>query len=67
MTGGFADPVWSPDGTVILLPHGRFLDDGTSRVGLATVRPDGSGLRNVGDGTGIEHQPDWTASEDCPT
>ena len=65
VTDGFADPVWSPDGTVILLTHGRFLDDGTSTEGLAMIRPDGSGLGNVADGTGIEHQPDWTNAKNC--
>ena len=62
---GFADPVWSPDGTVVLLTHGRFLDDGTSQVGLAMIRPDGSGLGNVSDGAGMEHQPDWTSAKSC--
>ncbi len=65
VTDGFADPVWSPDGTVILLLHGRFLDDGTSTVGLAMIRPDGSDFGNVADGTGDEHQPDWTDAATC--
>ena len=65
VTDGFADPVWSPDGTVILLLHGLFLDDGTSTVGLAMIRPDGSELGYVADGTGNEDQPDWIRSDNC--
>jgi Tol biopolymer transport system component len=65
VTDGFSDPVWSPDGTVILLLHGRYLDDDTSTVGLAMIRPDGSDLGVVADGTGNEDQPDWTRSDNC--
>jgi TolB protein len=61
---GFSDPVWSPDGTLILTMHGIHHDDGSATAGLATIRPDGTGLAYVGDGTGEEHQADW-ASTPC--
>jgi len=56
---GYADPVYSPDGTEIMLLHGLFFDDGAFNVGLATMHPDGSHLKYVTDGQGFEHQPDW--------
>ena len=57
-SGGFADPVWSPDGSLILVSHGDDPDEG-----LATMRPDGTELQYVGDGRGAEHQADWSTSE----
>ena len=60
-SGGFADPVWSPDGSLILVLHGVNPDD--FHEGLATIRPDGTQLRYVGDGRGAEHQADWSESE----
>ena len=62
---GFADPVWSPAGDSILLLHGYHYQDGTVRAGLATIAPDGTGLRYVADGTGVEHQPDWSRQAGC--
>jgi Tol biopolymer transport system component len=62
---GFADPVWSPDGSLILLLHGLFASDGSSTGGLATMHPDGTGLRYVADGRGEEHGPDWASAPDC--
>ncbi len=56
---GFSDPVFSPDGTLILLLHGLHYDDGTFTGGLATIHPDGTHLQYVADGLGMEHQPDW--------
>jgi Tol biopolymer transport system component len=57
---GFSDPIWSPDGSLIMLVHGLHYDDGRLTVGLATIRPDGTGLSYVGDGLGDEHKPDWS-------
>ena len=56
---GYSDPVYSPDGTKILLVHGLYFDDGAFNFGLATMRPDGTHLKYVTDGQGFEHQPDW--------
>jgi Tol biopolymer transport system component len=56
---GFSDPVFSPDGKLVLLVHGLHDDDGSGTGGLATIRVDGSDLRYVGDGRGEEHQADW--------
>jgi Tol biopolymer transport system component len=60
---GFSDPVWSPDGTLIMMLEGRHMPGGTPiSAGLATIHPDGTGLGYVTDGTGAEHQPDWIAA-----
>jgi hypothetical protein len=59
---GFSDPVWSPDGSLVLLVHGLHFDDGTTTGGLATIRPDGTDLRYVADGLGAEHVPDRSAA-----
>jgi TolB protein len=61
---GFSDPVFSPDGRFVLLIHGLHFDDGSVTGGLATIRVDGTELRYVGDGLGLEHQPDWGAKGD---
>jgi TolB protein len=61
---GFSDPVWSPDGSLILVLHGVHPNANEEAVGgLATIRPDGTELQYVGDGRGAEHQADWSASE----
>jgi Tol biopolymer transport system component len=57
---GFSDPVWSPDGTLIMMLEGRHNSDGSG--GLATINADGTGLAYVTDGKGLEHQPDWIAA-----
>jgi hypothetical protein len=62
---GFADPVWSPDGSMILVLHGLIPSTGSGTTGLATILPDGSDLKFVGDGKGAEHQPDWSATATC--
>jgi TolB protein len=60
---GFSDPVWSPDGTLIMMLQGVHKSDGTFLSGgLATIKPDGTGLNYVADGSGVEHQPDWSAA-----
>jgi Tol biopolymer transport system component len=41
---GSADPVWSPDGTKILFLHAS-TKNGEFFIGLATMKPDGSGIR----------------------
>ena len=61
---GFSDPVWSPDGSLILVLHGVHPDaDEEAVAGLATIRPDGTELQYIGDGSGAEHQADWSTSE----
>lgn len=58
---GFADPIWSPDGSLIMVLRGLHEPNGTFlHGGLATMRPDGTGLVDVTDGMGVEHQPDWS-------
>ena len=57
---GYSKPTWSDDGSLIYLVHG--IHPGPSRLGIAVMRPDGTGLRYVDDGTGYEHLPDWTAT-----
>ena len=43
--------------------HGVLAPGGTPiSTGLATIRPDGTGLTYVADGKGAEHQPDWIAA-----
>jgi len=56
---GFYDPVWSPDGTKVLLGHEFLEDDGSFRQGLALIDPDGSNLDWVAPEVHAEHQPDW--------
>ena len=56
---GFYDPIYSPDGTKVLLGHGLPLSDGTFREGLALIGVDGSGLDWVAPEVHVEHQPDW--------
>jgi TolB protein len=62
---GFSDPVWSPDGSLILTLHGVHANATSSSFegGLATIRPDGTEQQYVGDGRGAEHQADWSTSE----
>ncbi len=61
--GGFADPVWSPDGKLIMMLRGNLRPGGEPiNEGLATIGRDGSDLRFVTDGKGAEHQPDWHPS-----
>lgn len=59
---GYSAPAWSPDGTAIMLVHGVYQNQQPVRLGLATIRPDGTGFRPVGDGTGGQNKPDWTAT-----
>jgi Tol biopolymer transport system component len=56
---GFYDPVWSPDGTKVLLGHGLLGADGLFREGLAVINADGSNLDWVAPEVHVEHQPDW--------
>ena len=56
---GFYDPVWSPDGTKVLLGHELLASDGSFRHGLAVVSEDGSDLDWVAPEVQAEHQPDW--------
>ncbi len=56
---GSSDPVFSPDGERILFVSGVFPTDGAPRVGLATMRPDGSDRRMLPGAPAFEDQPDW--------
>ena len=56
---GFYDPVWSPDGTKVLLGHEFLATDGSFQVGLAVIDADGTNLRWVATEVHDEHQPDW--------
>ena len=55
-----SDPAWAPDDSLIMLDHGLHFADGTVTGGLATIRPDGTELRYVTDGSGGEEKPDWS-------
>jgi Tol biopolymer transport system component len=57
---GFSDAVWAPDDSLIMVEHGLYFDGGTSTVGLATMNPDGTDVRYVGDGKGAEEKGDWS-------
>ena len=54
--------MWSPDGSLILTMHGIHQDDGSATAGLATIRPDGTDLRYLTDGMGMEHRADWATT-----
>ena len=56
---GFYDPVWSPDGTKVLLGHEFLAEDGSFQVGLAVIDADGTNLHWVATEVHDEHQPDW--------
>ena len=56
---GFYDPVWSPDGTKVLLGHEFLAKDGSFQVGLAVIDADGTNLHWVATEVHDEHQPDW--------
>ena len=56
---GFSDPGFSPDGRFVQMLWGFHYEDGSFTAGLATIRVDGSDLRYIGDGMGLEHQADW--------
>ncbi|MDX6719229.1 MAG: hypothetical protein QOJ63_1483 [Solirubrobacteraceae bacterium] len=53
-----SDPVWSPDGRLILFLDGHDAP-GSIKEGLATMRPDGSDRHFVSPMPQFEHQPDW--------
>lgn len=55
---GSADPVWAPDGRMILFLDNRIVR-GKPRTGLATTRPDGTARRFVSRTNAELHQPDW--------
>ncbi len=62
LSSGYSDPVWSPDGSDILLAHG--LIDGTLppvKLGLAVMRPSDGDVMALSNGDGAEHVPDWSA------
>ena len=51
-------PAWSPDGRWVAFVRHRDLHD--AQADLFVVRPDGTGLRRVTHGAGVEAQPDWS-------
>lgn len=53
------DPVWSPDGTLIMFTHVVIDPVNGYTAGLQTIRPDGSGQAYVSPVLGDEHQVDW--------
>ena len=55
---GFYDPIWSPDGTKVLVGH-EVAANGSYRSGLAMINADGTGLDWVSPATDGEHQFDW--------
>lgn len=61
---GLSDPVWSPDGSLIMAAHGRWFEDRTVMVGLATIDPDGTHLRYSAEALGDAHEPHW-GTPDC--
>lgn len=56
---GFSDPVWSPDGSLILVGYGLYTKDEVFTYGFATIRPDSTDLHYVKGEGNFEHQPDW--------
>ncbi len=56
---GYADPTWSPDGKTIIVGHGQHQGTDSATVSFATLRPDGTGLDWVKDGSSDEHRPEW--------
>jgi TolB protein len=62
LTDGFsADPVWSPDGATLLFLAGEPRNGGFV-LGLATMKPDGSGRHFLSRTPMVEHQPDWQST-----
>jgi Tol biopolymer transport system component len=60
------NPVWAPDGTLILFARASYTDADGLDMGLMTMRPDGSHLAFVSDLHGEEHQPEWGTAPIVP-
>jgi Tol biopolymer transport system component len=58
---GSSDPVYSPDGRLILFVSGEFPPDGPPTIGLATMRTDGTRRAFISTHPADEHQPDWAS------
>ena len=58
-TEGSSDPVWSPDGKLILFLYTRIDGDGEFAGGLTTMKPNGRARSSVSATPMLEHQPDW--------
>ena len=56
---GYSEPAWSPDGSLILVVHGLHRGGEVQRIGLATVRPDGSELHWISETAVPNFKPDW--------
>ena len=59
---GSSDPVYSPDGRLILFVSGEFPPDGPPTIGLTTMRTDGSRRAFISSHPADEHQPDWASA-----
>ena len=61
---GFADPVWSPDGRLILLEYTHWSLDPVEvfTSGLATIRPEGTDLHYLNGDGNFGHHPDWASA-----
>ena len=64
---GSSDPVYSPDGRLILFVSGVFPSDGPPTIGLTTMRTDGTRRAFISSHPADEHQPDWASVPTRPS
>jgi Tol biopolymer transport system component len=60
---GSADPVWSPDGKLILFLSVTRTMDGQQTGGLTTMTPNGKKRAFISATPMFEHQPDWQPTQ----